>query len=86
MKNSIWAPLRSKFLSISIGWTLSLILLLGLIPALVMGTYFVSSGRQDIAVVESELQGVALLRDLQPVGKFFSDTATDPEAHESAQP
>jgi methyl-accepting chemotaxis protein len=84
MKNSVWAPLRSKFLSISIGWTLSLILLLGLIPALVMGSYFVSSGRQDIAIVESELQGVALLRDLQPVGKFFSGTATDPEAHKLA--
>lgn len=77
MIRHIWANIRGRFLGLSIGWTLSIILLLGLIPSIVMGRYFVNSQQQGIEIAERELEGVELLRELQPVGQFIANPPGD---------
>jgi methyl-accepting chemotaxis protein len=73
------AFLRAKFLSIPIGWTLSLVLLLGIVPALVMGKYYISAQMSDIAKYDNELVGAKLLSDLRPVGEFAVNPSEDAE-------
>ncbi len=80
MLANISRSLRSKFLGISIGWTLSLILLLGLMPAVVMGRYFFTEERMHVSDIEREISGVELLRDIRPVGEFVANMPADPEA------
>lgn len=69
--------LRSKFLGISIGWTLSIILVLGLLPVLVMGNYYVTEESSHINNFDKELQGVRLLRAIRPVGEFAAKPSED---------
>ena len=84
MIQKIWSVIRNKLLGFSIGWTLSAILLLGLVPSFVMGRYFVGAQQQSIAEAENELAGVALLRELQPVGKFLDRLPLNDDAKRAA--
>jgi methyl-accepting chemotaxis protein len=77
MLRNITHTLRSKFLGISIAWTLSLILLLGLLPVLVMGNYYISEEVAHINNYDKELQGVRLLRAIRPVGEFAANPSQD---------
>ncbi|MFC4291734.1 methyl-accepting chemotaxis protein [Sphingorhabdus arenilitoris] len=77
MGNKIFLAVRAKFLGLSIGWTLSLILLLGLIPALVMGNYFVADKMVETDSVERELIGLDLLRQIQPVDQMIAHSSED---------
>jgi methyl-accepting chemotaxis protein len=79
MLGNITRSLRSKFLGISIGWTLSLVLLLGLLPVLVMGNYYVTSEMSQLSNFDKELQGVKLLRNIRPVGDFAANPSEDIE-------
>jgi methyl-accepting chemotaxis protein len=75
--------IRARLVGAPIGLTLTLILLLGLIPALVMGYYFVSASRQSIEVARQELHGVELLRQMEPVGHFIISPPVEPAAMKS---
>jgi methyl-accepting chemotaxis protein len=75
--------IRVRLVGAPIGFTLSLILLFGLIPALVMGYYFVSASRNSIEIARQELHGVKLLRQLEPVGHFIISPPVEPAAIKS---
>ncbi|NJM51161.1 MAG: hypothetical protein HC843_10035 [Sphingomonadales bacterium] len=79
MGNKLFSVVRAKFLGLSIGWTLSLILLLGLIPALVMGNYFVASKMEETRIVDRELLGLDLIRKIHSVDMFLANPADDLE-------
>ncbi len=81
MIQKITESLRAKILGVSIGWTLSLVLLLGLLPALVMGQYFSAEVTKNITVMDNELEGLRLLRDMRSVGDFAANIPSDPEMH-----
>jgi len=75
--------IRVRVVGAPIGFTLSLILLFGLIPALVMGYYFVSGSRNSIEIARQELHGIKLLRQLEPVGHFIISPPVEPAAIKS---
>lgn len=77
MDLSLFSRLRARLVGAPISLTLTVILLLGLVPALVMGSYFVRSGLADIEVAERELEGVEVLRHIQPVDAFVTNPPTD---------
>jgi methyl-accepting chemotaxis protein len=72
--------IRNRLVGAPIGATLSVILLLGLVPAVVMGSYFVNSSYDNIRIAEQELQGVKVLREIQPVDDFINNPPDDFEA------
>lgn len=77
MDFSVLGKLRSRLVGAPISLTLTVILLLGLVPALVMGSYFVRSGLADIEVADRELEGVEVLRNIQPLGHFVANAPED---------
>ena len=77
MDFSLLHRLRVRLVGAPISLTLTVILLLGLVPALVMGSYFVRSGLADIAVAEREMEGVEVLRHIQPVDEFVTNMPAD---------
>jgi methyl-accepting chemotaxis protein len=83
MVQKIWATIRRRFLGLSIGWTLSMILLLGFTPLLVMGKYFVDAQQTGISVVDREVEGVEFLREIQPVGHFIGNLPADLDAQKA---
>jgi methyl-accepting chemotaxis protein len=72
--------IRNRLVGAPIGATLSVILLLGLVPAVVMGSYYVNSSYDNIRIAEQELAGVRLLREIQPVEDFINNPPDDIEA------
>lgn len=74
---------RARLVGAPIGFTLSLILLLGIVPALVMGYFFVSASQQSIQIAQREAHGVALLRKMEPVGHFIVSPPVDNQAVKS---
>ncbi len=82
MVGTLIENMREKFLRLSIGATLSIILVLGLIPTLVMGEFFVSRSLQDVDVIKKEREGNEFLRHIQPVDNFITDMPSDPEIRE----
>lgn len=69
--------MRSRLVGAPISLTLTVILLLGLVPALVMGSYFIRSGLDSIEIADRELLGVEVLRHIQPVEQFVADMPDD---------
>jgi methyl-accepting chemotaxis protein len=84
MIKDIWVNTRGRFLGLSIGWTLSIILLLGLVPSIVMGRYFVTSQQQGIEIADHELEGMELLREIQPIGHFIAAPPLDQAEKQTA--
>ncbi len=72
--------IRNRLVGAPIGATLTVILLLGLVPAIVMGSYFVQGNYEKIAVAEMELEGVEVLRHIQPVDNFVTNPPEDPQS------
>jgi methyl-accepting chemotaxis protein len=70
--------IREQMLAAPIGTTLGIILLLGLIPAFVMGGLYVQSGLGDVEVIDRELEGVEILERLKPAEAFVINPPTDP--------
>ncbi len=77
MVNRIFNALRSRMLGAPIGAMLALILVLGLVPAIVMGGLYVQRGLADVAIIDDELTGVAMLSELKPVEAFVIDLPED---------
>ncbi len=77
MIKHLWVNIRGRFLGLSIGWTLSIILLLGMVPSIVMGRYFVTAQHQGIEIADHELEGMELLREIQPVGHLIASPPID---------
>jgi methyl-accepting chemotaxis protein len=84
MIRNIWVNIRGRLFGISLGWTLSIILILGLVPSVVMGQYFVTAKQQSIEVAERELEGMELLREIQPVGQFIATPPLDQSEKQTA--
>jgi methyl-accepting chemotaxis protein len=82
MIGTIANNMREKFLRMSIGATLSIILILGFVPALVMGEYFVSGSLANVNIVQKEREGVEFLRHIQPIDNFITDMPSDPQIRE----
>jgi methyl-accepting chemotaxis protein len=74
---SVTQYFREKFLNISIGWALCVILLLGLVPAGVMGKFFVAGALQNIEIVDKELSGLEYLNHIKPIDDFITDMPDD---------
>jgi methyl-accepting chemotaxis protein len=64
-------------LAAPIGLMLGMVLILGLIPALVMGGLYVDRGRDDVEIIDRELVGVELLHALKPMEAFVIAQPTD---------
>jgi methyl-accepting chemotaxis protein len=79
MVKSFLQNIRNRLVGAPIGAMLSVILLLGLVPAVVMGSYFIQGSYNNIDIAELELDGVDLLRDLQPVDEFINNPPDDIE-------
>lgn len=74
---------RSRLVGAPIGFSLSIILLLGLVPALVMGVYFVQARQVSIEMMDRELKGIELLRRLEPVGHYIISPPIEKQAIKS---
>jgi methyl-accepting chemotaxis protein len=70
MKMRIVNGLREKMLAAPIGTMLAIILILGLIPAFVMGGLYVQRGLGDVRIIDNEREGVEMLEDLKPIESF----------------
>jgi methyl-accepting chemotaxis protein len=77
MITSLVQSIRAKIYGVPIGLALSVILILGLLPAIVMGSYFVSSRLDTIAIADNEVEGVEALRKLQPIEEFVNNPPED---------
>jgi methyl-accepting chemotaxis protein len=75
---------RGHMLAAPIGKMLGVILLLGLIPAFVMGGLYVERALGDVAVIDHELEGVALLTAIKPVEAFVITPPEDLETRKQA--
>jgi methyl-accepting chemotaxis protein len=80
MMTRLYSALRTHMLAAPIGTMLGVILLLGLLPAFVMGGLYVKRGLGDVAIIDKELEGVELLREIKPVEAFVIDPPADAEA------
>lgn len=80
MSVSFLGQIRNRLVGAPIGLSLSIILLLGVIPALVMGVYFVQARQASIAIMDRELLGINLLRRLEPVGHFIASPPVEEQA------
>jgi methyl-accepting chemotaxis protein len=63
--------IRAPVMGAPVGGMLAVILLLGLVPAVVMGSFFVQTSLVGIEIAEKEMEGVEILRKLQPVDKLI---------------
>jgi methyl-accepting chemotaxis protein len=77
MDFTFFGKMRSRLVGAPISLTLSIILLLGLVPAVVMGSYFVQSSLANIEIAEREMEGVEVLRHIQPVDHFVANMPDD---------
>jgi methyl-accepting chemotaxis protein len=68
--NRFFSYLRHRMLAAPIGAMFAGVLVLGLIPAFVMGGLFVKRGLADVAVIESELRGIEVVKELKPLEAF----------------
>lgn len=73
MEFELFHNLRSRLVGAPIGLTLSIILLLGIVPALVMGNYFIQSGLSSVDATNREMEGVEVLREIQEVDHFVTN-------------
>jgi methyl-accepting chemotaxis protein len=80
MFSQLISNLRERMLAMPIGTMLGIILLLGLIPAFVMGGLYVQRGLGDVAVIDKELEGVEILQGLKPVEAFIINPPEDVDA------
>ena len=80
MSLSFLGQIRNRLVGAPIGLSLSIILLLGIVPALVMGVYFVQARQASIAIMDRELLGINLLRRLEPVGHFIASPPVEEQA------
>jgi methyl-accepting chemotaxis protein len=80
MIQRVYFPIREKLLGLRLGVALFLILVLGLIPALFLGVYYVESAQEKSLIVASEREGLELLRHLQSVDNFILNPPEDFEA------
>ena len=83
MDQSFLSRARSRLVGAPIGFSLSIILLLGLVPALVMGVYFVQARQASIEIMDRELKGIELLRRLEPVGHYIISPPIEKQAIKS---
>jgi hypothetical protein len=72
--------LRERMLAAPIGTMLGIVLLLGLIPAFVMGGLYLKRGLGDVEVIDMELEGVEILKSLKPVENFVINPPEDAAA------
>lgn len=72
--------LRARLVGAPISLTLSVILVLGIIPALVMGAYFVQSRQTGLETIDRGLHGIQLLRKLAPVGDYIVSPPIEKQA------
>jgi methyl-accepting chemotaxis protein len=77
MLTRIYGNLRNRMLAAPIGAMLGVVLILGLIPAFVMGSLYVKGGFADVEVIDKELDGVAVLKGLKPVEAFVVNPPDD---------
>jgi methyl-accepting chemotaxis protein len=84
MKNQILTAVRNRLLAAPIGSMLAIILVLGLIPAIVMGGLYVQRGLGDVAVIDNEREGVELLSALKPIEEFVLTPPEDAEQRKKA--
>jgi methyl-accepting chemotaxis protein len=77
MDLSAFHALRVRLVGAPIGFTLTIILLLGLIPTAVMGGYFLQSSLADISIADRELNGVEVLRELQSIDHHVTNPPAD---------
>jgi methyl-accepting chemotaxis protein len=80
MIRGIYDRFRNRMLAAPIGTMLGIVLLLGLIPAFVMGGLYVSSGLADVEVIDRELEGVEILKELKSLETFGLNLPQDPDA------
>jgi methyl-accepting chemotaxis protein len=80
MLTQFYSNLRDRMLAAPIGTMLGIVLLLGLIPAFVMGGLYVQRGLGDVEVIDMELEGVKILKELKPVENFIINPPSDPDA------
>jgi methyl-accepting chemotaxis protein len=83
MDLSFFSRARSRLIGAPIGFSLSIILLLGLVPALVMGVYFVQARQASIEIIDREMKGIELLRRLEPVGHYIVSPPIEKQAIKS---
>jgi methyl-accepting chemotaxis protein len=81
MMRDIIIRVRAKLLGVSIGTMLAVILILGLLPAFVMGGLYVKNGLNDVAVIDKERKGVELVRKLKSVEDFLIAPHVDEDGH-----
>jgi methyl-accepting chemotaxis protein len=70
MLRNFYSNLQGRMLAAPIGTMLGIVLLLGLIPAFVMGGLYVQRGLADVEVIDDELRGVDILKQLKPIEEF----------------
>lgn len=80
MDTGLLSRVRARLVGAPLGLVLTAILMLGVIPALVMGAYFVEGRAQSVAAARRELAGLNLLRQLQPVGQYIASPPVDEQA------
>jgi methyl-accepting chemotaxis protein len=80
MLRRIYSSLQDRMLAAPIGSMLCIVLLLGLIPAFVMGGLYVQRGLGDVEVIDNELRGVAIFKQLKPLEEFVVEAAEDSDA------
>jgi methyl-accepting chemotaxis protein len=83
MDLSFFSRARARLVGAPIGFSLSIILLLGLVPAIVMGAYFVQARQASIEIMDRELKGIELLRRLEPVGHYIVSPPIEKQAIKS---
>ncbi|MGL5839819.1 MAG: methyl-accepting chemotaxis protein [Sphingorhabdus sp.] len=66
-------------LAAPLGAMLAVILVLGLIPAIVMGGLYIKRGFADVAIIDKEYEGAETLAVLKPVETFVIDLPEDKE-------
>jgi methyl-accepting chemotaxis protein len=80
MLREFYTNLQGRMLAAPIGTMLGIVLLLGLIPAFVMGGLYVQRGLADVEVIDNELRGVTIFKQLKPLEEFVVEPAEDSDA------
>ncbi len=78
MIRNIFYRVRERLSALPIGAMLGLILVLGLVPAFVMGWSYVNRGFADVAIIDKELEGVEVLQELKQIEAFVMAPPADP--------
>jgi methyl-accepting chemotaxis protein len=79
MISGFFNGLRERMLAAPIGAMLAIILILGLLPAFVMGGLYVQRGLGDVEIIDNEREGVEMLTKLKPVESFVISPPIDIE-------